>query len=307
MSRRLCFLTCVIVALVALVPSGALARSGRTRPPVVNPTRPRIKTPVVTPTSPLTRGSTYLALGDSVTFGYQESTTRPAPDYFNASTFVGYPEMIAKQLHVTVANPACPGETSGSLISVSIPSNGCENGYRKIYPLHVRYRGSQLSYAVSFLRSHPGVRLVSLMIGANDAFLCEEHTADHCASPSERQATARQISGNVRRILQTIRVNARYRGQLAILNYYSTDYSSPSSNAGTLLIDQALDSAAKPFHVEYASGYNEFQAASVKYADKPCLAGLITQLNGVTGDCGVHPTYAGQALLAAALLKAIRL
>ncbi len=297
MSRRLSLSLLVIaVSLAVFLPSGAAAHGWWTSKP-----------PVVTPTSPLTRGSTYLALGDSVTFGYQEPKTEPAPNYFNVASFLGYPEMIAKQLHVKVANPACPGETSGSLIDVSIPSNGCENGYRKAYPLHVRYSGSQLSYAVSFLRRHRGVRLVSLMIGANDAFLCEEHTADHCASPSERQATFNQVSRNVRRILGAIRGRARYAGQIAILNYFSLDYASPASNQGTQALNQALDSAAKPFHVVYASGYREFQAASVKYANHPCQAGLITQLNGTPGTCGVHPTYSGQALLAAALLKAIRL
>jgi hypothetical protein len=36
-----------------------------------------------------------------------------------------------------------------------------------------------------------------------------------------------------------------------------------------------------------------------------CKAGLLTQLS--TGSCGVHPSYAGQALLAQALIKGVRL
>jgi hypothetical protein len=67
-----------------------------------------------------------------------------------------------------------------------------------------------------------------------------------------------------------------------------------------------MDAAAKPFHVVYANGYAEFQTASVKYGNQPCLAGLITQLDSTVGDCGIHPTYSGQALLGAALLQAIR-
>ncbi len=58
---------------------------------------------------------------------------------------------------------------------------GRRPGYRTMFPLHVKYSGSQLDYAVSYLKTHKNVRLVSLMIGANDLFVCEETTADHCA------------------------------------------------------------------------------------------------------------------------------
>jgi len=40
------------------------------------------------PMPPITAGSRYLALGDSVTFGYQEPQVIPAPDYSNAASFV---------------------------------------------------------------------------------------------------------------------------------------------------------------------------------------------------------------------------
>ena len=36
-----------------------------------------------------------------------------------------------------------------------------------------------------------------------------------------------------------------------------------------------------------------------------CKAGLLTQLS--TGSCGVHPSYAGQAVLAQALIRGVRL
>jgi hypothetical protein len=66
---------------------------------------------------PVVSGSGYLALGDSVTFGYQEAQVVPAPDYHNASSFYGYPELLGTELRVKVANAACPGETSSSLIN----------------------------------------------------------------------------------------------------------------------------------------------------------------------------------------------
>ncbi len=75
---------------------------------------------------PLTSGSGYLALGDSVTFGYEEGGVTPKPNYHDASTFIAYPEQIGKELHVKVTNAACPGETSASLVDNAAQSNGCE-------------------------------------------------------------------------------------------------------------------------------------------------------------------------------------
>src|SRR5436190_7262657 len=138
--RRALAATLTVVAVILLPPGVATAAR---------------RVPKVTP------GSTYLALGDSVSFGYQEPQVVPAPNYAKASTFRGFPEHLARALHLRVFNASCPGESSASFLNTSAPSYGCENfpganiGYRKSAPLHVRYSGSQLSYAVSFLRKHP--------------------------------------------------------------------------------------------------------------------------------------------------------
>ena len=261
---------------------------------------------------PLYPGGTYLALGDSVTFGYMESSVVPAPNYEDASSFVAYPEQLGAELGLNVVNAACPGETSASLVNSTVLNNGCTSspgspsaGYRTAFPLHVSYTGSQLDFAVHYLRSHHNVGLVSLMIGANDFFLCEETTTDGCASSSEQEAVAASVTKNVQTILSEIRYKAHYSGQLAIVNYYSLDYASPTDNAQAQNLNQVLDAAAQPFHVVIADGYGELQTASVHSGDDTCTAGLLTQL-GVPGDCGVHPSYAGQALLAQALAKIIR-
>jgi len=72
-----------------------------------------------------------------------------------------------------------------------------------------------------------------------------------------------------------------------------------------IALNQAADAAAKPFHVVIADGFDELKAASVHSGSNTCLAGLLTQL-GSPGTCGVHPSYAGQALLAQALEKVVR-
>jgi lysophospholipase L1-like esterase len=254
---------------------------------------------------PVTRGSSYLALGDSVPFGYQEAAVVPAPDYTHARNFTGYPELVGQALHLRVANAACPGETSASLVNASAPSNGCENAYRKSFPLHVRYTGSQLAYAVKFLERHRNTRLVSLMVGANDYFLCQKTTSDGCGSTAEQNAVLAKIAANVRKTLSRIRKTARYRGQIAIVTYYSLDYSSAAVNALIQKLNTTLRKGSRGFGAVMADGFGTLRAAAAHSGGSTCNAGLLTQL-GQPGTCGIHPSYAGSALLAQAVMKAIR-
>ncbi len=283
---------------LALVSAPALAKK-----PAKKPTASKI-----TIHTPVTPGSGYLALGDSVPFGYEEQQVVPAPNYADASSFIGYPEDLGAELHLTVANAACPGETSSSLINPSAQSNGCENAlgggpaYRPMFPLHVKYSGSQLDYAVSYLKTHKNVRLVSLMVGANDLFVCEATTADHCASLVEQAGVIATLSKNDKTILSAIRNKAHYGGQIVLVNYYST---SPALDSITELGNSTVASALKPFHVEIADAFDAFAAASAHSGGDPCKAGLLTQLS--TGGCGIHPSYAGAAVLAQAVEEAIHI
>lgn len=250
----------------------------------------------------------YLALGDSVTFGYRESNTTPPPNYLVASSLVAYPKDVGLALGLQVANAACPGETSLSLTTKGVQSNGCENvpgggpGYRAAFPLHVSYKGTQLAYANAYLKSHRSTQLVSLMIGANDAFLCQETTADKCAS--ELPTVLKSISSNVARILSSIRTGDHFRGQIVILNYYSLDYSNAVDNAGSQTLNTTVDKAAKPYKVQIADGYGAFKAAALQSGGDTCKAGLLTQLT--PSGCGVHPSVAGQALLALAVEEVVK-
>lgn len=92
----------------------------------------------------------YLALGDSLAFGYQ-----PNGDFAH-----GYVQQLSATLpNLTLQNLGCPGETSTTLVS----------GGKCPYP----GGGSQLATAVAFLRAHPGkVRLITIDIGGNDVNPC---------------------------------------------------------------------------------------------------------------------------------------
>src|SRR5450756_2687291 len=119
----------------------------------------------------------YLALGDSVPFGYNPLLVKPGVD---PSVFVGYPQLAANLFRpkLKVFNASCPGETSGSLIDVTAPDNGCQFYRQYIGALHVSYQGSQLQYAESYVAANPRTKFVSLMIGANDLLLIQKECSN---------------------------------------------------------------------------------------------------------------------------------
>jgi lysophospholipase L1-like esterase len=248
---------------------------------------------------------TYLALGDSVAFGYVPPQAVPAPDYFDPSSFVGYPEDVAQALHIPVSNASCPGETTASFYIPGAQSNGCENspgssvGYRTEFPLHVQYAGTQMLYALRYLATHRDTRLVTINIGANDAFLCQETTADQCASPAELQAVLKKIQVNLAIIYVLIRDVARYHGPLVALTYYSLSYSDPTQIAGTEALNSAIASVTEKFGGKVADGFAAFEGPSQAAGGSPCAAGLLIKLPD--GTCNIHPSPAGHQLLAQAI------
>jgi lysophospholipase L1-like esterase len=254
-------------------------------------------------------GFGYLALGDSVPFGYRPPQVTLPTAYLDASNFVGFPEIVADRTGVTLANASCPGETTASLIDENAQSNGCENSvgspvaYRDAFPLHVDYQGSQLEFAVQYLRSHPRTRLVTLMIGANDLFICQKTTADRCTG-SDFAVTVDRIEKNVDTILSTLRERAHYHHRLVLVDYYSLDYRDAATTTAIRQLNAALARSAEANHAIVADGFGAFQAGSAAAGGDTCAAHLIIALP--TGGCDVHPTRQGQELLADAVLRATR-
>src|SRR5438552_19021089 len=117
------------------------------------------------PASAASEGHSYLALGDSVPFGFN-----PDPALWShAGNFIGYPEIVARALNIEDVNATCPGEATGGFLSLTGTDNVCRP-YRSAFPLHVSYSGTQVAFATAYLKSHPRTRLVTLTLGANDAF-----------------------------------------------------------------------------------------------------------------------------------------
>jgi lysophospholipase L1-like esterase len=247
---------------------------------------------------------TYLALGDSVAFGFVPAEAAvPPPAHPDASFFVGYPEDVGQALRLGVRNASCPGETTGSMLVAGAPSNGCENspdgspGYRDLYPLHVQYQGTQMQYALSYLAAHRHTRLVTIDIGSNDAFLCRETTSDGCAA--KFPGVLKEIGSNLTAIYTQIRDVAHYQGLLVALTYYLLDPSNPTLVARTEALNNVITSVTEAFGGKVADGFAAFERPSAAFGGDPCAAGLLIKLPD--GTCDVHPSPAGHLLLAQAI------
>jgi lysophospholipase L1-like esterase len=264
-------------------------------------------------------GSRYLALGDSVPFGYRESQSIDTPHYTDQRDFVGYPEEVAANLGLKLTNAACPGETSASFLNVTAQSNGCENNYtppgstpttdpayRTAFPLHTKYKSAtqtQMAFAVAFLKAHRTTRLVTLTVGANDGLICQKQFSDGCVG--EIAALQKTIAAHMATIYKTLRTKAKYTGQIVLVPYYSFDYTNSLTNFEIQSLNAALEKPAKTYHVRVADSYGMFQTAAANGGGNTCTAGLLTALNTTPSSCGIHPSRAGAAVLAQATEQAV--
>jgi lysophospholipase L1-like esterase len=268
---------------------------------------------------------TYLALGDSVSFGMNDALVPPYTNMpVTPSEFVGYPETVAALRPPfsisSLANAACPGETSGSFLNTAWPDNGC-NSQHVVYPppgstlppiylppfkpavgLHVSYAESQMAYALSQLGRGNHVNLVTLMIGANDVLLVLPELETCAPQPTCAQTVLGGVleayGNNLAQILGGIR--AVYSGTLVLVTYYAP---SPALNSIALALNSTMTTVAANFpRITIADGYKTFQLASTPFGGDPCAAGLLIKLppNPYNSSaCDIHPSPIGRDLLAA--------
>jgi lysophospholipase L1-like esterase len=244
--------------------------------------------------APAPGNKAFLALGDSVVFGY---ITQDGYAYVNPANFVGYPEYLGRDLRLDTANASCPGETTSGFISSAGADNGCRP-FRANFPLHVGYTSTQLNYATSFLAANKQTRLVTISLGANDAFLLQKAcNGDIACIQAGLPGLLNTIYANMNTILGNLRATG-FKGALMVVNYYSVDYTDPVQTGFTMAINQTLAAVAAANSVPVADAFSAFQAAATPAGGKACMAGLLNASPQNQYACDVHPSQSGQQLLA---------
>jgi lysophospholipase L1-like esterase len=253
----------------------------------------------------------YLALGDSVPFGYNPLLVAPG---VNPASFVGYPQLASKLIwpDLTLSNASCPGETSTSLVEGPRLPNGCAR-FRSIAALHASYPGSQLQYAESYVAANPRTRLVSLMIGANDLFGLQDACAGQ-VPPLPPAGVNACVIGGLPTLLTTVRNNittiytglraAGFKGDFVAVTYYSTNYADPVVTGAVAALNQVLAGVTTSFGGKVANSFGTFGAVAGFFGGDTCKAGLLIHLTPTT--CDIHPSRFGATLLAFALAAAQR-
>ena len=262
---------------------------------------------------------TYLALGDSIPFGFNPLLFGPpgAP-LPTPAQFVGYPEIVSAWTGTPEINAACPGETSGSFLVLGAPDNGC-NGlgpqgqppFKGTIGLHTNYPGTQMKFALEQLQTNKSIKLVTLNIGGNDLSLLQMSCATAsdfagCVGGGLFKTVLPNYRANLDSILDGLRNQAKYHGQLILVTTYSPS-ADPLFVGAVFELNKVLIAVGKKYKVAIADGFGAFQLISASSGGDPCVAQLLIALPpGYPSVCDIHPSKKGQDLLAATVLLAMK-
>jgi lysophospholipase L1-like esterase len=245
----------------------------------------------------------YLALGDSLAFGYSQAKFNSLfPNENPAAYHTGYVDDFGWVLrlfnpNLQVVNDGCPGETTDSFI------NGpCQ--YQLLFGLHHPYSGgptsSQLSDALAYLEAHRGrVSPITLDIGANDALgvikgVCN---LEPLCIAGQAPALFAHIATNMTAILSQLRAKAP-NAQIIVLGLYNPFGSTiAGGDQLTAQLNALMAKVAAGAGARFADPLPLFNPPGP--LEQPTLC-LLT--NMCTPLVDIHPTDLGYAVLAGTIL-----
>lgn len=229
----------------------------------------------------------YLALGDSLAFGYQ-----PDLDYTH-----GYADDVFNALQArgtrTLVNLGCPGETSETFIG-----GRCPYPFLRKFP----YFASQLAAALAFLHQHAGqVSPVTLDIGANDLLPdVAQQTCTVNAGFTDDLATldAHLVQTILPQLHHALGVNGHLSGQLLLLTYYDPfENRCPASAVVAQLANAHLKQDMRGFG-GVVDVYSAFGGSAA-----PNLCATTWMCSPIFPD--IHPTALGYRAMAAAIVSGL--
>jgi len=243
--------------------------------------------------------SFYLALGDSITYGFQPNKPKAAPPTAFDS---GYVDLFAARLRklapkIQVVNYGCPGESTRTFVA-----GGCE-GRGDVRALHASFKGAQLNAALAFLRAHPGqVGPITLTLFGNDWFPV---VFDRCKGklPCIRQRAPSEIASfgsRLTSILNRLRAAAPTT-EIIVTGAWNID---PDSLEQLRPVYRSLDSAiaraAARSRSRFADTLPVFNPTGSPRAQRARLCAL----SFVCSKGDPHPTDAGYRAIAGAAIAA---
>jgi lysophospholipase L1-like esterase len=273
-------------------------------------------------------GSKYLALGDSLAYGYhaaQFQNELKEKGFVEAANFDdGYVDDFGATLKVlnpklTVVNDGCPGETTDTMINGSgVGGAFCAGGptgtpFPKAF-LHHPYPGTQLEDALAIAKE-PGVGTITLDIGANDIL---QFLGSTCGFPATFTCTEEQVAGEIGHVVTNI---GSILGQLRAAdpkakivfvsqyNPYPTVLSPEGRGDATVeALNTAIKGVASTLGVKFANTARVINFSGThggpEKGDIPTVCAFTAMCPGGTfnpasPEADIHPTKAGYAAMAA--------
>ncbi len=287
--------TLLVVLSVVLVVAALTAGSAGARG-LGGPSRPGFRPPVAT---------SYLALGDSLAFGYSEAKFDSLyPDENPADFETGYVNDFADVLKIfdpglRIVNDGCPGETTESFIKGPCPY------VAEGFPLHHPYVGGpdspQLADALAYLQAHPGrVNPITIDIGANDALGLIETTCklEAACIAAGAPAVFAKIGANLGLILGELRAAAPH-AQIVVLGLYNPfGETIAGGNALTADLNEVEAKIAAGVGARFADPLPFFNPPGALEAPTICLL-----TNMCTPLVDIHPTDLGYKVLGGLVLQ----
>lgn len=230
----------------------------------------------------------YLALGDSLAFGYQ-------PDLNYDDGYVNYLYSNLRGYGVReLANMGCPGETSTTFIN-----GGCPHPFLRKYP----YIGAQLGAALLYLAFYAGqVSPVTVDIGANDV-LPDINPATCTINTAKFATDLATVDNNLRQTIlpllhNALIVNGKLTGDLVLANYYDAFQNScPDTLPYIQELNQHLaNDASASGYARIADTFSAFGGATIPNKNI-CTYTWICSI-GIFKD--IHATDAGYSAIASA-------
>ncbi|HET7443883.1 MAG TPA: SGNH/GDSL hydrolase family protein [Solirubrobacterales bacterium] len=308
---RLC--TRLFVCVAALVAFGALA---------------------LAPAAGASVGKTYLALGDSLAYGYHQAQFQEElkeKGFVEAANFNdGYVDDFGATLKLLnpklqIVNDGCPGETTETFIKGSGPygPSFCAGGptgspFPKAF-LHHTYPGTQLADALAIAKES-GTGTITLDLGANDILQFLSHTcgfpATFTCTPEQIEAEIGQVVSNVGFILSQLRAAAPKAKIVFVSQYnpYPTLLKPEGTGDATVeALNSALKSVAAKFGVGFANTLRVINFSGThggpEAGDIPTVCAFTAMCPGGTfnpasPEADIHPTKAGYAAMAGVTVAA---
>jgi lysophospholipase L1-like esterase len=234
----------------------------------------------------------YLALGDSLAFGFQsqifnENYSAVSPDLFTQ----GYVDVFAGMLEqlrpdIQTLNFGCVGETTNTFIE-----GGCLYTTQG-FELHDTYSGSQLAAAVAFIDAHPGkVSPITFNLGTNDLNGLVETCGSDFACYQQRGPDALSaIEENLDYILDTLRRAAPNTEIITFTSYSVAFLSDPRFLELTNAFNASVERTAKNHRVHVAQVFDAFN-------EQPQPA-TICDLTLICSAQDSHPSDTGYRVIA---------